>query len=70
MKPSLVFCNQGAGGLAELFRYWCFRSTRILCVAVSEGKKRHQTRHLCDFACFLVKQVLCQLRYTPTEAAA
>jgi hypothetical protein len=23
-------------------------------------------RHLCDFACFLAKQVLSQLSYTPT----
>jgi hypothetical protein len=29
-------------------------------------RKRHQMRHLCDFACFLAKQVLSQLSYTPT----
>ena len=28
-------------------------------------RKRHQMRHLCDFACFLAKQVLSQLSYTP-----
>ena len=27
-------------------------------------RKRHQTRHLVDFACFLAKQVLSQLSYT------
>jgi hypothetical protein len=30
-------------------------------------RKRHQMRHLCDFACFLAKQVLSQLSYTPTR---
>ena len=29
-------------------------------------RKRHQMRHLCEFACFLAKQVLSQLSYTPT----
>ena len=29
-------------------------------------RKRHQMRHLCDLACFLAKQVLSQLSYTPT----
>ena len=33
-------------------------------------RKRHQMRHLCDFACFLAKQVLSQLSYTPTAATA
>ena len=28
-------------------------------------RKRHQMRHLFDFACFLAKQVLSQLSYTP-----
>jgi hypothetical protein len=32
-------------------------------------RKRHQMRHLCDFACFLAKQVLSQLSYTPTFGA-
>jgi len=27
-------------------------------------------RHLCDFACFLAKQVLSQLSYTPTVGTA
>jgi hypothetical protein len=29
-------------------------------------RKRHQMRHLCDLRCFLAKQVLSQLSYTPT----
>ena len=29
-------------------------------------RKRHQMRHLFDFACFLAKQVLSRLSYTPT----
>jgi len=29
-------------------------------------RKRHQMRHLCDFACFRAKQVLSQLSYRPT----
>jgi hypothetical protein len=32
-------------------------------------RKRHQMRHLCDFACFLAKQVLSQLSYTPFKNA-
>src|ERR1700722_4197915 len=34
-------------------------------VAPRVPRKRHQMRHLCDFACFLAKQVLSQLSYTP-----
>jgi hypothetical protein len=30
-------------------------------------RKRHQMRHLCEFAGFLAKQVLSQLSYTPTR---
>ena len=67
METSLVLCKQRSGGLAVLLgthasacvRFWGQDWVQLQeCERLHVLYKRHQTRHLSEFACVLAKQVL------------